>query len=290
MEALILQQQQHFQLRARQLLAAAEEETKRVLENPERRAELPGRLYRACLARDALFVRHFLDSPYNHVNVNTRNYYDQTAFFHACEFGRTRIAKLLLQDPRVDVNRVDFLGRTPLSVAANNGFILIIWWTLFLRTDVNLANIVLWGHSSNGSYETCGLLGETEDLLRVYESHQPLARHEIGLRLRMGEYRAAELYASIVFYSDEYLQLREGAVVSGAIGATIGKENEEAVKASQRARFFEITRRLPMELQMIVALRGYGSARDNILSSQSDPAFMSVARKISSAKAARETQ
>ena len=72
---------------------------------------------------------------------------------------------------------------------------------------------------------------------------------------------AAEMFALMVFVSDGLLQI---------IPTT----------ASPAARFFNISRRLPLELQMIVCHRVVGSDKEIISGKDSEMAFKSLAKRI----------
>jgi len=71
------------------------------------------------------------------------------------------------------------------------------------------------------------------------------------------------LFALTVFLSDDYLTLIHEVV--------------EASRQGGQRRFFVILKRLPMELQMVVANRLYGSAKSFVLTKDSEPAFRKIA-------------
>jgi hypothetical protein len=74
----------------------------------------------------------------------------------------------------------------------------------------------------------------------------------------------AELFALIVFHCDNFLTITPSA-----------PGNNPSV------RFFNIAKRLPMELQMMLCYHVFGSAKENILLKDSEPAFKTLAKRIS---------
>jgi len=68
--------------------------------------------------------------------------------------------------------------------------------------------------------------------------------------------------ALVVFYTDSFV-----APVAAALQPD-----------SRTRRFFEIAARLPLELQMVLCNRMYGSPRSLILTTHLDPAFRCLAR------------
>jgi len=98
------------------------------------------------------------------------------------------------------------------------------------------------------------------DLIDEYE-HDPVAvrrrlRRQPGLR----EYFIGHLFALVVFYSDSFVVM-----------------NEKLAHPDTR-RFFRITSRLPLEIQMIICNRIFGSPRDIVLSRDSEPGFKLLTR------------
>jgi len=73
---------------------------------------------------------------------------------------------------------------------------------------------------------------------------------------------AAECFALVIFLCDNYLSIRP----------------EEA--ASPEARFFDIARRLPQEIQETLCHRAHGESRDLILSQERELAFKKIAMLI----------
>jgi len=75
---------------------------------------------------------------------------------------------------------------------------------------------------------------------------------------------AAEMFALVVFVSDGLLKTKATGLKEGA----------------KRTRFFNIARRLPLELQMVMCLRQVRSAQEIIPGKESEVAFKSLARRL----------
>ena len=105
---------------------------------------------------------------------------------------------------------------------------------------------------------------EVVSLLERSMANPAQTRHEVRGKLGVLDALAAELFAVVVFLSDDLLQPRPAL-------ATI-------IAASAATRFFAITSKLPMELQMILCHRVVGSMKQNILYKDSEVAFKSLAK------------
>jgi hypothetical protein len=94
-------------------------------------------------------------------------------------------------------------------------------------------------------------------------------RVELGLQDSL----AAEVFAMVIFLSDDHLVVRGN---TATMTTTSGSPCEERGK-----RFFRIIVRLPIELQMLLCHRVFGSTKNNILTRNSEPAFRSLAKAFS---------
>jgi len=99
------------------------------------------------------------------------------------------------------------------------------------------------------------------DLIDDYEGEP---EHRVIQRLRcqpgLREYFIGHLFALVVFHSDSFVVV-----------------NEKTADPDTR-RFFRITSQLPLDLQMVLCNRIFGSPRDIILSRDSEPGFRLLAR------------
>jgi hypothetical protein len=138
---------------------------------------------------------------------------------------------------------------------------------------------------------------EIDLLLENFRANPVQTRHEICLELGVIDALAADLFATMVFICDDFLRLRvtsSPASSSNYSEADLleGRENhgdDPNVRdgggggngASAIVRFFSIASKLPMELQMMLSYRSYGSSKDSILSRNSEIAFKALTRSYS---------
>jgi hypothetical protein len=120
---------------------------------------------------------------------------------------------------------------------------------------------------------------ETEEDHRRYTTNGPLIADlideynldPVGVRLRLRnlpgirELYIGHVFALVVFFSDGYLQMRRGDHRHGDISPEI-------------KRLFAIGARLPLENQMALCNRMFGSSRDVVASRDSEPGFRWLAR------------
>ena len=104
-------------------------------------------------------------------------------------------------------------------------------------------------------------------LLERFLANPELTRYQLHLKLGQLETLAAEVFALVVFICDNLFQLKRERTSSRL-----------KIAAASAIRFFAITMRLPMELQMIVCNRCFGSVKEGILRRESEAAFKSLAR------------
>jgi hypothetical protein len=201
----------------------------------------------ACVYKRTEAVRLLLGRP--DLNVNVTEADEETGFLHACKRGYVQIGRMLLDDPRTDLNRRDIYGYSPFACAVRSSPELVLWWVASGRwadlgggEGVN-ADAVLVAQRS-----TLGATKRLHGLMVLLRDGRPeeakrLARWQLGL----DDTAAARFFSPVVFLSD------------GLLGIT-----RTGGPASRAQRFFAIMVRLPMELQMIIANRVAGSGRDNI--------------------------
>ena len=97
-------------------------------------------------------------------------------------------------------------------------------------------------------------------VLEKFVANPVQTRHEVRVKLRFPDALAAEVFALTVFLCDDLLHLNPNA----------------SNQAAAAFRFF--TKRMPMELQMVLCRRVVGSAKNSILRKDSEAAFKSLAR------------
>jgi hypothetical protein len=96
---------------------------------------------------------------------------------------------------------------------------------------------------------------EVVSLLERFMANPVETGYEVRLELGVKDELAAELFAITVFLCDDFLRLKE--------------------PNSSATRFFNIASQLPMELQMVLCYRVFGSSKENIKSKDSEVAFKS---------------
>ena len=100
------------------------------------------------------------------------------------------------------------------------------------------------------------------DLIDDYEREPEHLRvfHRLRRQPGLREYFIGHLFALVVFHADSFLVI-----------------NERTAHSYTR-RFFRITSQLPLDLQMVLCNRNFGSPRDIILSRDSEPGFQLLTR------------
>jgi len=199
----------------------------------------------------------------------------------ACQNGHEEVVSLLLADPRIDPNKPWTDQSTPLWFASQNGHLTVTQHLLATGTEIDTRRRSTFNNSTAAQQaramgkRTTKRVPETEedfqrrkidcplcaDLIDDYErepEHQVLhrLRRQPGLR----EYFIGHLFALVVFHSDSFTVI-----------------NERTAHSYTR-RFFRITSQLPLDLQMVLCNRIFGSPRDIILSRDSEPGFQLLTR------------
>jgi len=197
------------------------------------------------------------------VDLNEPNHVGQTLAHYAVQAGREGILRRLLRHPRVDFSRQTTSGRTALMYAAFIGNEASV--RTLLASGRDLGDLAWFGNRADDvqfGYQDDVSRGIT-DLLRQFDEDPIVTRHMLRLLPNLirnwPEAAAAELFALVVLLCDGYLHL----------AGTISLHPETA-------RFFRMSNRLPLELQMVLALRARRLAHDIISTLDSEPAFRSL--------------
>jgi len=210
-------------------------------------------LDQACSSGRAEVVSLILRHP--HVDVNLRNPGRNSPLINATWMGREEIVRLLLDDDRVQADLTSVQGKTALWVAALWGYHDIVRWLIASGKDLNVPSRAYW---VDGRYTAAEIARykhhlDTSMLIEQYCDSTTNARFLVRLSLGLFMPLAAELFALIIFLCDDYLKLR--------------------VSESTSRRFFGMATRLPMELQMVLCLRMFRSAKTNIVIREAERAF-----------------
>jgi len=98
-------------------------------------------------------------------------------------------------------------------------------------------------------------------LLERFKSDAAQTRHAMRLDIGWYDDAAAEMFALVVFVSDGLLQVKD-------------------TTTTPAARYFNIARCLPLELQMVLCSRLVGSSKEIIQGKESEVAFKSLAESL----------
>ena len=194
------------------------------------------------------------------IDVNSNDGFGRTPFYLACEYGHTSCVREMLKDSRVDVNEPNTRGETPLWRAACYGHIGVIKWWIASGREMYL------GKPGNEETDAIGVAkqrGNTEvvTLLERFKNDAAQTRHAMRVELGLLDALAAEMFSLVVFVSDGLLQVKH-------------------TTPSPAARFFTIATQLPLELQMVLCFRQFGSAKEIISGKDSEAVFKYLASRI----------
>jgi len=198
------------------------------------------------------------------INVNLKDKSGRTPFSYGCECDNVSVVEVLLKDPRVDVTLEDDDGRTPLWWASFYGKHEEIEWLIASGRDLgDIERKVGWWYGKVYTALEIAERNKTKvvSLLERFLTNPAQIRHELRVKLGVLDELAAEAFALTVFLCDDLLQFKPAHPAA--------------------TRFFAITHKLPMELQMVLCRRAVGSMKQNILHKDSEAAFKSLARILS---------
>ena len=199
------------------------------------------------------------------INVNSKNIDGQTPLSFGCQVGYVSVVEELLKDPHVDVTHDDNMGRTPLWYASREGEHEVIEQLIASGRDLGDVKNKKEKENMHRVYTALEIAREKNQTEVVFVLERFLANptqtgHEVRVKIGVLDALAAEIFALTVFLCDDLLQLKSASHPAAA------------------TRFFAMTKRLPMELQMLICHRAVGSTKQNILRKDSEVAFKSLAR------------
>jgi len=192
------------------------------------------------------------------IDVNTKDINGQSPFNLACRSGCTSCVREMLKDSRVILNEPTKNGTTPLYWAAAKDHLGIIKWWIASGREMELGK--------PGDIDQTDVLrkkGKTEmvTLLERFKENPEKTKYQVRRSLDLVDEMAAKMFALVVFVSDGLLQIKD-------------------TTPSPAARFFNIARRLPLELQMGLCYRIVGSPKEIIPSNETEVAFKELARRL----------
>jgi len=134
--------------------------------------------------------------------------------------------------------------------------------------------------------------GETEvvTLLEIFKENPMETRHTVRVELGWYDLAAAEMFALVVFVSDELLQIKDSTPAARFFSMAKSlpvlilnlKSHSPSTKQADfgSRRFFSIATQLPLELQMVLCYRFAGSGKEIITGEKSEVAFKELARRL----------
>ena len=220
------------------------------------------------------------------IDVNKPSNFGFTPFLVACFNGSKEMVSLFLADKRTDVNKPVNVQCTPLWFASSDGHLTIVQLMLVSGRDIDIqikseagsepwnsktaAEVARWVSTLqrldeesedefNLKIQNCPLIA---DLIDSFEADPATTRQQLRELPHLRDPFIGEVFALVVFLCD------------GLLATT----KPSAAGASEVARFFQIAIQLPMELQMVLCNRMFGSGKDYVLTRHSEPAFKKLAR------------
>ena len=174
--------------------------------------------------------------------------------------------ELLLKDPRVDVTYEYHRGCTLLWYLSRDGHSGGIAWLIASGRDLGDVENKKGNDWDGKDYTALEIArkeksSEVVAVLERFIANPAQTRHEVRVKLGVLNEVAVEVFALTVFLCDDLLQLKPALDTAST-------------------RFFIISSKLPMELQMILCYRAVGSMRQNILRKDSEAAFKYLARTL----------
>ena len=214
-------------------------------------------LFSACRAGSDIVVSILLIHP--GVDVNLKNNHGRTPFMIACD-GHTSCVRELLKDSRVKVNEPNNNRYTPLWIAAAGAHLDVIKWWIASGREIDLGKPGEWETDAIGEAKENGKTNVVT-LLQRFKNDPAKTRHAVRLEIGWYDEAAAEIFAEVVFVSDGLLQINDSTTTPAA-------------------RFINIARRLPLELEMLLCHRVVGSSKEIISGQDSEVAFKSLAKRL----------
>jgi len=230
-------------------------------------------IFTAISQKNLPLVQQFLQDP--QLDVNAPNNVGSPLAL-AYRRNAPEIVKMLLEDPRVEVDLPDLIqtGYFGMWAKAHGNELPSLKWLLALRgSQLNWelkdsegeppVEYVSEYEGDEDEWRTLVEIVREQGDPEVFEQVQRFRRdpsrvsHELRRELEVPRAEIASLFSILVFLGEELLQLKE--------------------TTSGQGRFFVIAHRLPKKLQMILCNHVYQSSKETILIVDSEPAFRSLA-------------
>jgi len=241
----------------------------------------------------------FLADP--RVLVNVKQIQGANPFYMACAEGQMEVVSLLLKDMRIDINTPSDYRSTPIWAAVREGHIELVRLILVSGRHVDIKTKTSpwcsWGNTTPaevGRYikKRIRYANETEeeyttstrngpliaDLLDDYEAHPTAIRQQLRERPELRDPFISDLFSLIIFLCDDLLTFTQNTKLPLFTPPFFAIFTDTAT--NKMVRFFHMAQKLPMELQMMLCNRAFGSMKDFVSTQHSEPAFRHLAKSL----------
>lgn len=228
------------------------------------------------------------------IDVNCTCNYGRTPFWLFCEHNFLLGIKLLLANPRVDVNwsndEDSYAPHTPLWHLVYMGRIEAVrWWLGASGRELDLSKLhwrmsLGWSvadlmrhynHYDSDRMILCDELAkgvaEVVHLLDLYRLTPALAKYQARLALKLPSTVMTAYFALIVFICDSLLVIAD--TNSSSANQAMNLDNQPTQQQDNYRRFFAMTSKLPIELQMLICHHLAGSDKTIIRSDEAELGF-----------------
>jgi len=213
------------------------------------------------------------------------------SFHIACYKGHMEVVSLLLAEMRIDINTSDHFQCTPLWFASQESHLSVVQLILASGREIDtktksIAGTAHWNNKTAAEIARFQGIrakypGESEEeydrgkqngpliaaLLESFDADSVTTRQQLRELHELRDPFISDLFALVIFLCDDLLSARTESSAS-----SVSSSPHNAARS-----FFQIARRLPMELQMMLCNRVFG-AGSTVLTKDSEPAFKKLGR------------
>jgi len=205
------------------------------------------------------------------IDVNKDDQDNCTAFDVTCYHDKMSCLQLLLQDPRLIIDTKHRDDESLLHYLVYNHKIDIIKWIIALSGGHNLGfRESTFDAITVSERDLDNHMHEGIKLLQAYRDNPDKVQFDVRIELGLKSLVIADLYTLIIFICDDLLTIKRYSNQNTLVQQQMNSDNI--------VRFFNITTRLPIELQMLMCHRVFDSTGSNIRSSESELRFRHLAR------------
>jgi len=239
-------------------------------------------LFYAVVEDDEKKVQEILSTNWEEIHINWRNpnFQNRTILFAACHKGNLQVIEQLLSHPKIDVNIPNDANYTPLNIACCNSRVEVVERLLNdLRVDVNFPTVDSYSPIANAA--SLGLIDVVKVMLvsgrkpldviqatyearnrpdlvaflKSYQSDPLTVLKNVRKELKVQDPNPVRVFLLIVLLCDGYFTIKENASYKRKLRSYRPKDEELDLVH----RFFQITRKIPLDLQMVTCNRLYNN-------------------------------